>query len=128
MIRKVGIIAAALTLALTGTSAMAKVSDAEANKLGNELTPLGAEKAANADGSIPAWTGGITAAPAGYTVGDHHPDPFPEDKMLFEITAQNYKEYADFLSEGQIKLFEAYPDTFRMPVYPSFCVEPAGDL
>ncbi len=119
MIRKVGIIAAALSLALSGASAMAKVSEADANKLGNELTPLGAEKAGNADGSIPAWTGGITSAPAGYTVGDHHPDPYPEDKVLFEITAQNYKEYADFLSEGQKKLFEAYPETFRMPVYPT---------
>ena len=45
MIRKVGIIAAALSLALSGASAMAKVSEADANKLGNELTPLGAEKA-----------------------------------------------------------------------------------
>ena len=119
MIRKVGIIAAALSLALSGASAMAKVSEADANKLGNDLTPLGAVKAGNADGSIPAWTGGITAAPSGYTVGDHHPDPYPDDKVLFEITAQNYKEYAEFLSEGQKKLFEAYPETFRMPVYPT---------
>ena len=93
MIRKLGIVAAALSLALSGTNALAKVSEAEANKLGNELTPLGAEKAGNADGSIPAWTGGITSVPAGYTVGDHHQDPYPEDKVLFEITAQNYKEY-----------------------------------
>ena len=119
MIRKVGIIAAALSLALSGASAMAKVSEADANKLGNDLTPLGAVKAGNADGSIPAWTGGITTAPSGYTVGDHHPDPYPDDKVLFEITAQNYKEYAEFLSEGQKKLFEAYPETFRMPVYPT---------
>ena len=83
MIRKVGIIAAALSLALSGASVMAKVSDAEAGKLGKELTPLGGEVAANADGSIPAWTGGITSAPAGYSVGDHHPDPFPDDKVLF---------------------------------------------
>ena len=65
MIRKVGIIAAALSLALSGASAMAKVSEADANKLGNDLTPLGAVKAGNADGSIPAWTGGITTAPSG---------------------------------------------------------------
>ena len=37
--------------------------------------------------------------------------------MLFTITAQNYKEYAGFLSEGQQKLFETYPDTYQMPVY-----------
>ena len=117
MIRKIGIIATALSMALTGASVHAKVSEEDAKKLGGELTPMGAIQAANADGSIPAWTGGITSAPEGYSVGDHHPNPFPEDKVLFEITASNYKEYADFLSEGQKKLFEAYPDTYRMPVY-----------
>ena len=117
MIRKIGIIAAALSIALTGASVHAKVSEEDAKKLGGELTPMGAIQAANADGSMPAWTGGITSAPEGYSVGDHHPNPYPGDKVLFEITASNYKEYADFLSEGQKKLFEAYPDTYRMPVY-----------
>ncbi|NMH58428.1 DUF1329 domain-containing protein [Alteromonas ponticola] len=116
MIKKVGLIAAAMSLAI-GSSALAKVSESEAKKLGDSLTPLGAEKAANADGSIPAWDGGITKAPAGYSVGDHHPDPFEGDKVKFEITADNYKEYADNLTAGQIKLFETYPDTFKMPVY-----------
>ncbi|WP_425542539.1 DUF1329 domain-containing protein [Aliiglaciecola litoralis] len=97
--------------------AHAKVSDAEAAKLGNELTPLGGEKAGNADGSIPAWDGGITAPPAGYKAGNFHPNPFPDDKVLFTITGQNYKEYEAFLTPGQMKLFATYPDTFNMPVY-----------
>lgn len=115
--RKLALITSAITLALSVSVAHAKVSEAEAAKLGNELTPLGGEKAGNADGSIPAWDGGITAPPAGYKEGDHHPDPFPDDKVLFEITGKNYKEYAGNLSDGQIKLFETYPDTFKMPVY-----------
>ena len=119
MMRKIGLVAAALTIALTSANAIAKISPEAASRLGKDLTPLGAEKAGNADGSIPAWTGGITQAPAGYNVGDHHPDPFPEDKVLFEITAANYKQYESMLSEGQKKMFEAYPDTFRMPVYPT---------
>jgi hypothetical protein len=45
-----------------GAPAMAAVSAADAAKLGAELTPLGAEKAGNADGSIPAWDGGLTSA------------------------------------------------------------------
>ena len=50
-----------------GAPAMAAVSAADAAKLGAELTPLGAEKAGNADGSIPAWDGGLTsAAQAGF--------------------------------------------------------------
>nr|WP_246036821.1 DUF1329 domain-containing protein [Thalassotalea litorea] len=107
----------AVTLALTSVGAAAKVSEADVKKLGTELTPMGAEKAANADGSIPAWTGGITQAPAGYKVGDHHPDPFPEDKVLYTITASNYSDYADILTPGQQKLFQTYPETFKMSVY-----------
>jgi hypothetical protein len=117
--KRIALVASAITLALSVSVAEAKVSKEEAAKLGTELTPLGGLKAGNADGSIPAWDGGITKAPAGYKKGDFHPDPFPSDKPLFEITGKNYKQYAENLSEGQIKLFETYPDTFKMPVYPS---------
>ena len=37
--------------------------------LGTELTANGANPAASADGVIPAYTGGITTPPAGYTRG-----------------------------------------------------------
>lgn len=115
--KKLLALSAAIGLALSAGTIQAKVSETEAAKLGNELTPLGGEKAGNADGSIPAWDGGITAPPAGYNEGDFHPNPFPDDKPLFEITSANYKEYAENLSDGQKKLFETYPDTFKMPVY-----------
>ena len=119
MMKKITLIAAAVSLSVASSCAFAKISEEEAHKLGNELTPLGGEKAANADGSIPAWNGGITTLPEGYSEGDHHPDPFPGDTVKFTITADNYKEYAEFLSEGQQKLFEAYPETYEMPVYQS---------
>ncbi|QPG07061.1 DUF1329 domain-containing protein [Salinimonas marina] len=119
MMKKFTLIAAAVSLSVASSCALAKISEQEANKLGNELTPLGGEKAANADGSIPAWDGGITKAPEGYSEGDHHPDPYPGDTVKFTITADNYKEYAEFLSEGQQALFEAYPETYKMPVYQS---------
>ncbi len=119
MMKKLVLLTTAVTLALGATQLQAKVSEAEAAKLGNELTPLGGEKAGNADGSIPAWDGGITTHPAGYKEGDFHIDPFADDKVLFEITASNYKEYSEFLSDGQKKLFETYPDTYKMPVYQS---------
>lgn len=117
MIKKFGVVAASIAIAVASHSAFANVSEAEAARLGADLTPLGAERAGNADGSIPEWTGGITEAPAGYTPGDFHIDPFPDDEVLFTITAENYKEYAEFLSVGQQALFEAYPDTYRMPIY-----------
>ena len=61
--------------ALLPAAVRAAVSEAEAEALGRTLTPLGAEKAGNADGSIPAWTGGLVNPPAGYKPGGHHPDP-----------------------------------------------------
>lgn len=45
---------------------MAAPSDEEIKQLGTSLTPLGAIKAGNADGSIPSWEGGLCTAPAGY--------------------------------------------------------------
>src|SRR5690606_4613234 len=84
---------ALVVLALTSGSALAAMTAEEAARLGAELTPMGAEKAGNADGTIPAWAGGIrNAAEAGfpnYKTGDHHPDPYANDKPLFTITADN---------------------------------------
>lgn len=116
MISKTTTLACAILLAVSG-NALAKISPDEAAKLGKELTPFGAEKAGNADGSIPAWEGGITSAPAGYKPGDHHPDPFSSDAVKFTITAQNVEQYKDKLSPGQVALFKAYPNTFKMNVY-----------
>lgn len=117
--KKLTLLASALTLALTSSVATAKLSPAEIAKLGNELTPLGGEKAGNADGSIPAWNNGIVEPPAGYKPGDHHPDPFTADKVLFTITNANLGQYKATLSPGQIKMFETYPDTYSMKVYQS---------
>jgi Protein of unknown function (DUF1329) len=94
------------------------ISSTEADRLGRDLTPLGAEKAGNADGSIPAWDGGITTPPAGYKPGDHHPDPFAGEQPLFTITAANASQYADKLTAGSLALLKAYPD-YSLPVYPS---------
>jgi len=98
------------------------VSPQEAARLGQDLTPLGGEKAGNKDGTIPAWTGGLkSAADAGfpnYRNGEHFPDPFASDKPLFTITSANLSEYAAKLTEGQKALFKTYPD-YKMIVYPT---------
>ena len=107
----------AITIAFASGNAMAKISAEAADKLGKELTPMGAVQAANKDGSIPEWTGGITKAPDGYNVGDHHLDPYPEDKVKYTITAENVADYKDLLTPGQVKLFETYPETFKMNIY-----------
>ncbi|WP_286261349.1 DUF1329 domain-containing protein [Thalassotalea atypica] len=115
--KKLTLLSLAVSLAVTSNIALAKVSPADSAKLSKELTPVGAERGANADGSIPAWDGGIKAAPAGYTPGDHHPDPFSGDKVEYTITSANVGEYKELLTPGQVKLFETYPDTYKMNVY-----------
>jgi len=85
---------------------------------GTELTPAGAIRAGNAEGTIPEWKNEPLKTPADFKPGTFHPDPFAADKPLFTITTQNYKQYADKLTPGQQKLFETYPD-YVMNIYPT---------
>lgn len=111
----------ALTAALifTASQSLAGPKPDEVHRLSEDLTPMGSERAGNAEGTIPAWTGGITSPPAVYKPGDHHQDPFPDDKPLFRIDGSNYQQYADKLSVGQKATLEKYSDTYYMEVYPS---------
>ncbi|TVQ70740.1 MAG: DUF1329 domain-containing protein [Oceanospirillales bacterium] len=86
---------------------------ASPERLQQDLTPMGAERAGNAAGTIPAWDGGISRSDDRYT------NPFADEQPLFVITANNYTDYQDQLSEGQIAMFQRYPDSFRMPIYPT---------
>lgn len=114
------LLASAVASVLFSGVSTAKVSPEKANELGGDTyTPMGSEKAGNTDGTIPAWTGGITEAPEGYEVGDHHPDPFADDEVLFTIDASNYKDYEDNLTVGQVALFKTYPENYKVHVYES---------
>jgi len=119
-----GFAAAALLLAAAAWvgCSWAAVSPQEAARLGADLTPMGAEKAGNTDGTIPEWTGGLkSAAVAGfpdYRTGEHHPDPYANDKPLFTITPANLSQYAAKLTEGHKKLLQTYPD-YKIVVYPT---------
>lgn len=109
---------ACLALALTATiPAFAGVTAAEAAKLKSELTPFGGEKAANRDGSIPAWTGGYTTPIAGDRPGGRRGDPFKGEKPVLTINARNADQYADKLTDGTKALLKKYPDSFRVDVY-----------
>ena len=110
-----GALAASFALAAIG-----KTTPEQTARLGVDLTPMGAEAAANENGSIPAWTGGQTAPPSNFAgAGSRYVDPYPEDKPLFTITAANLSAYRARLTTGQIALFEKYPDSYKMNVYPS---------
>lgn len=89
-------------------------------RLQKDLTPLGSERAGNADGSIPAWTGGLSSPPAGigYEKGKHLPDPFAADKPLFRVSGSNAGDYDAFITRGQNALMERH-ETYFMDIYPS---------
>ncbi len=91
----------------------------DAARLGKDLTPSGAEKAGNKDGSIPAWAGGMTPAP-GWSYGKKRVDFWPgkNDKPLFSIDASNVDKYADKLTAGQIATLKQIKG-YRMDVYPT---------
>lgn len=109
----------ALAACLAAGQAFAGPHPDQVHRLSEDLTPMGSERAGNADGTIPPWTGGITQPPANYKPGDHHEDPFPDDKPLFRITGANYEQYADKLSVGLQAMFKKYPETYFMDVYPT---------
>lgn len=108
---------AALMLALP-VAAWAAVSGEEAAKLGHELTPIGAETAGNAEGTIPAWTGGEMALPAGWQVGQPRPDPYGSEAPTFAIDGSNLDEHKNKLSVGQLALLSQLKG-YRMDVYPT---------
>jgi hypothetical protein len=110
-----------LSLLVAGTVSLtthAKVTPKQAKQLNQNLTPIGAERAGNAEGTIPAWTGGIKRIPEDYQPGEHHIDPYADEEPLLVITAGNYKQYQDNLSAGQIALLKQYPD-YKLKVYPT---------
>ncbi|MFZ9683122.1 MAG: DUF1329 domain-containing protein [Cephaloticoccus sp.] len=103
---------------LAAASLQAAVSSAEADRLGKDLTPLGAERAGNAAGTIPEWDGGITTPPAGYQPGDHHPDPYAADQPLYTVTADNLAAHRDVVTAGHAALLQAYPE-YKLVVFPT---------
>jgi hypothetical protein len=101
-------------------AAEARVDAAVVARLDAELTPVGAERAGDAQGAIPAWSGGLTAAPACHGgSGTRYCEPFPDDRPLLTVTAATLAAHEARLSAGQIALLRKYPDSYRMPVYPT---------
>lgn len=101
---------------LMANGVLAAVSAEDAAKLKTTLTPLGGERAGNADGSIPGWTGGYTTVDKSLAAGKRG-DPFAADKPLFTITAENMSKYADKLAPGIQAMFKKYPESYRLDVY-----------
>ena len=110
--------AGGLAFSLLATGVMAQsLTQAEIDSLGTTLTPIGAQKEGNAAGTIPEWTGGLPTDAGQSLPNNFLESPYKDDQPEFVITAQNYQQYKDNLTPGQVALFERYPETFRMPIY-----------
>jgi hypothetical protein len=118
-VRWIGCLWLPILLAAVAPAASGAVSEAEAARLETDLTPMGAERAGNPEGTIPAWTGGITAPPAGYEPGMHHIDSYASDAVLFTVTAADVDARSAVLCDGQKALLRAHPESWRMQVYPT---------
>jgi hypothetical protein len=103
---------------LLSLSALAAVSPEEAATLQTVLTPLGAERAGNADGRIPAWEGGFVLPRPPMEQMRTYAE-VADDRPLYTITAANLAQHRDQLTVGQLALFEKFPESYRMPVYPT---------
>jgi len=110
------LLVSAFVFGALSTSALAKVPDAQVNRLGADLTPIGAEKAG--EGDIPAWTGGLSTVPSNvsYKPGDHLQDPFASDPIKYTITPANAAQYDAVLPDGYKAMLKAYPD-YKLNVY-----------
>ena len=111
-------LAASLTLPLTG-QALPPDCSSDAPQLGPRITQVGAEAAANADGSIPAYSGGLTTPPAGFKAGDSmRPDPYAGEQPLLVITGKNAAQFQGALTATTAELLKRFPD-FRVDLYPT---------
>ena len=109
----------ALVLCTLMTQAQAKLTAVEIERLDKDLTPVGAERAGNKEGTIPAWTGGLGKPPAGWKRDEQgYIDPFAGEKSLLTITNQNLAQHKDKIAAGQLAMFARFPD-YKMHVYPT---------
>lgn len=109
------VLVSSVALATNGWAAM---SAQDVERLGKDMTPMGAEKSGSKDGSIPSWEGGIHKAPAGFDAAKGYVDPFASEKPLYTITAANMAQYKDKLAPGQIEMLKRFP-SYKLNVYPS---------
>ena len=115
--RHFGLLAASSAIALRAAGSAKAATNRNADLLKTTLTPFGAEKAGNADGSIPAWTGGFKP-PADWKPSNQSiPDFYASDAKLLTINSKNYKQHEDMISPGVSALIQKYG--YRIDVYPT---------
>ena len=82
------------------------------------LTPIGAEMGANAEGTIPAWDGGLLRPPRAWSPDRPYVDPFPSDQPVARISAANLDAWRGKLSPGTQALLAADPE-YYLALFPT---------
>ncbi len=98
--RDFGLLAStSLATAAVFRPARAQSASPDPSLLTTTLTPMGAERAGNADGSIPAWTGGMVSSPLppDQAVGVQL---FTDEQPLYTVDASNIAQYQHLLTPG----------------------------
>ncbi len=111
-------VVAAVAVLACGGAISRPAQAAGADDLGKSLTPFGAIAAGNADGTIPAWDGGITRRPPGTSRAQPLANPYAGEQKLFSITAATVAKYEDKLSAGTAARLRSVAG-YRIDVYPS---------
>ncbi|GAA6129686.1 DUF1329 domain-containing protein [Halopseudomonas sabulinigri] len=106
-----------LALSTLALSVSAAVTPEQAATLQTTLTPLGAERAGNASGTIPEWTGGMATNAAAVDSDGFYGDPFAGEQPQYVVTAANMDQYQDLLTDGQKAMLQRYPDTYKLRVF-----------
>ncbi|RLU02648.1 MAG: DUF1329 domain-containing protein [Ketobacter sp.] len=117
MTKKIKLMASLCFLLVAASPAYAKVTQEQAKRLQTELTPLGAERAGNAAGTIPSWQPNGIHYPE-RAAGGHHLNPFAGDQPRLVINRDNMEQYRDQLSLAHQVMLQQY-EGFQMKVYPS---------
>jgi hypothetical protein len=113
--RDFGLLASSsLASATLARSAQAQSAPPDPNLLKTTLTPFGGERAGNADGSIPAWTGGLVSAPLPPNA-DVKVHLFEDEQPLYTVDASNMAQYTDFLTPATQYQIQKFGMT--VPVY-----------
>lgn len=114
-----------LYFALLCITSLAQANEQSAIRLGNDLTPVGAERMGNG-ADIPAWTGGLPKSKV-HKSGEFHSNPYFREKPLYSINQKNMEEHKARLSFGTQKLLEQFPSmelmiykTHRSASYPQY--------
>jgi len=113
---------------LFSSHALSKVTQAQMERFGRDLTPMGAERSGlNDEGlpvyqTLPEYSGRVHGVPSWVEykeTGAIYPHLYPGEKPLIIITSENYKNHQAYLTPGTVALFEKYPASFSLPIYPS---------